>query len=91
MPLYLVNTNIWFWRWFDAFPEAVQHRFQVPPGLSPDQIAQEVLTFFSEVPPERLFLTDFTLHTIGIRLGRAGLWDVFTEFAQIWTPRLHKR
>jgi hypothetical protein len=88
MPLYLVNANIWFWRWFDVFPEAVGQRFQVPPGFSPDEIAQEVLTFFSEVPSERIFLTDFTLHTIGIRLGRAGLWDVFVEFAQAWTPRL---
>jgi hypothetical protein len=45
MPLYLVNANIWFWRWFDVFPEAVRQRFQVPPGFSPDEIAQEVLTF----------------------------------------------
>jgi len=70
------------------FPEPFRQLFRAPAGATPDQIAQEVDDFFSEVPSERIFLTDFTLHTIGIRLGRAGLWDVFVEFAQAWTPRL---
>jgi hypothetical protein len=87
-PLYLLNANVWLWHWFYQFPEPFRQLFRAPAGATPDQIAQEVDDFFSEVPSERIFLTDFTLHTIGIRLGRAGLWDVFVEFAQAWTPRL---
>jgi predicted nucleic acid-binding protein len=83
-----LNANVWLWHWFYQFPEPFRQLFRAPAGATPDQIAQEVDDFFSEVPSERIFLTDFTLHTVGIRLGRAGLWDVFVEFAQAWTPRL---
>ncbi len=87
MPLYLVNANIWLWHWFYEFPERVRQLFRAPVGVPPNQIVREVDEFLNSVT-ERLYLTDFSLHAIGIRLRRVGMWDVFVEFAQAWALHL---
>jgi len=40
----------------------------------------EVEEFLSSVPSERLFITDFSLHSIGVILGRLGCMPAFCSF-----------
>jgi len=40
----------------------------------------EVDEFLSSVPSERLFITDFSLHSVGVILGRLGCMSVFCDF-----------
>ncbi len=42
--------------------------------------SEEVDEFLSTVPSERLFITDFSLHSIGVILGRLGCMSVFCNF-----------
>lgn len=74
--MYLVNTNIWLWHLFDLFPEKERQKFQPTPGRSLEDILQEVEEFLTEAW-EHLFISDFSLHTLGIHLFRLGLHDLF--------------
>jgi hypothetical protein len=54
----------------------------------------EVDRFLSSVPSERLFITDFSLHSIGVILGRLGRMPAFCSFIQdlfisLWYPAPH--
>ncbi len=40
----------------------------------------EVGEFLSSIPSERLFITDFSLHSIGVILGRLGCMEAFCNF-----------
>jgi len=40
----------------------------------------EVDRFLSSVPSEQLFITDFSLHSIGVILGRLGCMPTFCNF-----------
>ncbi|MDD3933092.1 type II toxin-antitoxin system VapC family toxin [Methanoculleus sp. UBA303] len=42
----------------------------------------EVDTFLSSVPSDRLFITDFSLHSIGVILGRLGCMPAFCGFIE---------
>jgi predicted nucleic acid-binding protein len=42
----------------------------------------EVEKFLSSVPSERLFITDFSLHSIGVILGRLGCISAFCSFIE---------
>ncbi|MDK2890995.1 MAG: uncharacterized protein PWR21_1627 [Methanoculleus sp.] len=42
--------------------------------------SREVEKFLSAVPSERLFITDFSLHSIGVILGRLGCMPAFCSF-----------
>ncbi|MDD2472443.1 MULTISPECIES: type II toxin-antitoxin system VapC family toxin [unclassified Methanoculleus] len=42
----------------------------------------EVEEFLSSVPSERLFITDFSLHSIGVILGRLGGTPAFCDFVE---------
>jgi uncharacterized protein len=44
--------------------------------------ANEVMDFFRETPPRTIHMTDFSLFSIGIILGRLGKDDSFGEFVQ---------
>jgi hypothetical protein len=44
--------------------------------------SEEVGRFLDTVPAEQLFMSDFTLHSIGVILGRVKQKAIFTQFVQ---------
>lgn len=73
---YLVNTNIWLWHLHDLLPEKERQKFQPPAGKSKEEVLQEVEEFLFEAQ-EHVYISDFSLHSLGILLFRFGLHDSF--------------
>ena len=44
--------------------------------------AEEVSLFLDRIPPERLFITDFAFHSIGVVLSKLGRKDALLRFVQ---------
>ncbi|MBW6519330.1 MAG: PIN domain-containing protein [ANME-2 cluster archaeon] len=61
----------------------VSHRYQHISGRSSlSRKADSVIRFFQETDLEKTYMTDLSLHSIGIILFRLGKYDVFTSFLE---------
>lgn len=81
--MYLLDTNIWLWRRFEAYTEEELRRTQVPPGKQPEEVAQEVRDFLGTFTPKEIFITDFSLYSLGIKLIRMKRFDLLNEFIKL--------
>lgn len=83
----MVNTNIWFWWFYPSLTERDQKKFQPPYGKKIEETQQKVHEFFDELG-EKLFITDFSLHSIGIRLARLKRYDLFLQLVSLMGERI---